>query len=633
MKRSIFALLVLALLLTFKSAYANVDRFSVVNFHLAPDGGEYFTTISSTSLYQLQWNAGTALDFAYTPLVEKSTDRDIIKYYLMQHFYGAIGITDWLSFGLELPVAWINRFSDPDVAAAPLENKLALSDPRFQFKVRILDRARYPVGMAFTPFMTAPLGKKSQFLGDDGITGGGILTVDAEFKRRLWLALNAGMQVHKAVTWRNVDLNPYSVLLGAGASVRASDAFIVALDFNTKTPTNHFFTDKADTPTEIVGGVKYNVGKTGLQIQAGGGVGLVRGVGGPTARGFAGLSYKSFNERTVTLDEERYQEKYVELKSKEQKEIDMVIALRDKCPKDPAKFRSGIDDEGCPKYYEMKEVADLIAECPTKAENFDPTMHSEMCNKVYTLTDKYSRTDAEAIFVLSTADLAGKCPLNPADFSPKVHDAGCPKYYELKEVTPLIAKCPSNPKKFNPKVDDEACPKVYELQDSYQEENWMTIARLAKKDTDGDGVPDVDDKCPAIFGPVKNGGCPTKQKPQPYNADIKVEGNELVTRVPITFKFNSYEITDESAQALGELAEKLIADPTLRNIRIEGYADPVGERITNKVYSKRRAEAVENYLKLHGVDTSNMKITPYGSTTKFEGGYRANRRVIFLLEK
>ncbi len=759
MKKTIFVLLAAFFALSpfhFRSAHADATRFSVVTFHPAPDGGEYFTIESSTSLYKLQWTAGTMFDFGYKPLVESG--RNIIEYLFIEHFYGALGVTDWLSVGVDLPMAWDNYFSNPDVATAPQRNEWGLSDPRFQVKARLLDRARYPIGIAITPFITVPGGKKSYFLGNDGVTGGGILTFDAEFNRRLWFALNVGLSVHKYVTWRNVDSNATTLLAGLGAFVRATDAFSAGVELKTATATNHFFTQREESPTELLGGVKYNIGKTGLQINAGAGAGLVRGAGTPTVRGFAGLTYRSSNERVVTLDQEKVEHKYYELKKDEQRELEKIVTLKDTCPEDPEDFVKGTDDEGCPKYYEMREVADLISVCPTRPEDYDPSRHSESCNKVFTLTDKFGKTDAEVIYIMSTVDMSEKCPVSPDKFNPKLDDPGCPKYYELKEVVPLIASCPTSVKQFRPGVDDEGCPKVYEMHDAYQEENWMTIARLAKKDTDNDGVADVDDQCPAIFGPVKTGGCPvpehvvaklaspefvgegfhplpklgspqrgsptnlaeqappppappapaaekaivaepflpapatekavvvetvvvpvapakeltygksafveaiTKKAPvepavaakptvvtepsaapavvaaqevpvKPIKSKVRIRGGEVITSVPITFKFNSFVITDESAVALGELADKIITNPKYGKVRIEGYSDHVGGKVLNKIMSQRRAEAVRNYLELHGADTSNMKIEALGRSREFPGGREANRRVIFIIER
>lgn len=607
-KLIIFTSLLLALLYSYNSFAASATRFSLLGFRPAPDGGEYFSVASSTSLYQLQWNVGMMADFAYKPLIEKGTSRDIIDRYLADHVYGAIGLTDWISVGFELPIVFLNHFSDPDVASAPFKNHFSLGDPRFQLKFRILDRAHYPVGIAIVPYGTAPLGKKDYFMGNDGLTGGGLVVVDTEIKRRLWLSLNVGAEGHKSVLWRNVDPNKISVLAGLGASFRATDSVYVSAEANVKSATNHFFNKKETTPAEAILGVKVNIGKTGLQVYAGGGAGIVRGVGGPTFRGFGGISYKSTNERTLSLDEQRVQEKYVTLKV-EQEEISKVIALRDKCPRDPADYKVGVDDEGCPKYYELKEVADLIQKCPTNPENFDPAKHSEACQKVYTLADKYGRSDEEAIYAITSVELSEKCPRNPLDFNPKVHDEACPKFYELKDVSPLIAKCPSDPKKFNPNVDDEGCPKVYELKDTYSEENWMVIARIAKENQ-GSIVPKV-----------------------AVNKGMVIQGNEIITPTPIIFKFNSYEITDESSLALGELSEQLIANPNIGIVRIEGYSDVIGPKVKSKIYSQKRAEAVKRYLELHGVNPGMLKVQYYGPTYKFGNLYFKNRRVIFILEK
>jgi hypothetical protein len=142
------------------------------------------------------------------------------------------------------------------------------------------------------------LGNKDYFAGSDGFTGGAKLVLDAEFKKKLWLALNVGASVHKYVSWRNMDQNAVSVLMGVGAAYRAIEPLSLNLELTTTTPSNHFFSQKEESPTEVLGGVKYNIGKTGLRISAGAGTGILKGGGAPTVRGFAGLSYTRAETRT-----------------------------------------------------------------------------------------------------------------------------------------------------------------------------------------------------------------------------------------------------------------------------------------------------------------------------------------------
>lgn len=61
-------------------------------------------------------------------------------------------------------------------------------------------------------------------------------------------------------------------------------------------------------------------------------------------------------------------------------------------------------------------------------------------------------------------------------------------------------------------------------------------------------------------------------------------------------------------------------------IKVDGYADPVGEAPYNKILSEKRARSVANYMKNNGVQTDNFVVTGYGETTSY-GSNRDNRRV------
>ncbi|MBI2345882.1 MAG: hypothetical protein HYV03_03175, partial [Deltaproteobacteria bacterium] len=94
---------------------------------------------------------------------------------LLQHLYGGIGITDWLSVGLDLPVALNAHFQDPTTVVAPgFQNKFSLGDLRTEIKASVVNRYRWPVGLAIAPYLTVPSGDENRFLGDETVSGGAL---------------------------------------------------------------------------------------------------------------------------------------------------------------------------------------------------------------------------------------------------------------------------------------------------------------------------------------------------------------------------------------------------------------------------------------------------------------------------
>ncbi|WP_146032375.1 OmpA family protein, partial [Actinomyces qiguomingii] len=80
----------------------------------------------------------------------------------------------------------------------------------------------------------------------------------------------------------------------------------------------------------------------------------------------------------------------------------------------------------------------------------------------------------------------------------------------------------------------------------------------------------------------------------------------------VLFDFGSYEIRDDAAQTLGNLAEVLIESnsPTLK---VYGHTDSISDEAFNQTLSENRAQAVVNALISEGV-TASTEATGYGET-------------------
>jgi outer membrane protein OmpA-like peptidoglycan-associated protein len=70
---------------------------------------------------------------------------------------------------------------------------------------------------------------------------------------------------------------------------------------------------------------------------------------------------------------------------------------------------------------------------------------------------------------------------------------------------------------------------------------------------------------------------------------------KLQTSANVPFKFNKYVLSSESKQDLDQLAEQVKADKRYF-IAVEGYTDSTGTKEYNEQLSKRRADAVVEYL-------------------------------------
>lgn len=105
----------------------------------------------------------------------------------------------------------------------------------------------------------------------------------------------------------------------------------------------------------------------------------------------------------------------------------------------------------------------------------------------------------------------------------------------------------------------------------------------------------------------------------------------------IQFAWDSPVIDADAETQLAEVLKKLLAAKSFESIKIEGHASSEGGVEHNNVLSKKRAQAVADYLVAHGVPKDKVTVTGFGSsvpvaTNKTEEGRILNRRAEFVVK-
>jgi OmpA-OmpF porin, OOP family len=104
------------------------------------------------------------------------------------------------------------------------------------------------------------------------------------------------------------------------------------------------------------------------------------------------------------------------------------------------------------------------------------------------------------------------------------------------------------------------------------------------------------------------------------------------SRLDIKFKVNSAVLTDQGKDQIKELAQAINSEGlTKYSFRIEGHTDSTGRPEHNMVLSKRRAEAVKDYLvSAYNVPKKRLRVVGRGQNDPISGSAPtdpANRRV------
>ncbi|MBS2017518.1 MAG: OmpA family protein [Deltaproteobacteria bacterium] len=153
------------------------------------------------------------------------------------------------------------------------------------------------------------------------------------------------------------------------------------------------------------------------------------------------------------------------------------------------------------------------------------------------------------------------------------------------------------------------------------------------RDSDNDGIPDANDKCPdepeTYNGFQDDDGCPDTLR-------VIVESQSIIILQYVHFQKNGLTVSNESALVLDELARIMKEYPRIDLVAIDGHTDGLGREADNVAISMARARAVLAELVKRGVDSRRLVPRGQGSQRPIESnateeGRAKNRRVEFRI--
>jgi len=245
--------------------------------------------------------------------------------------------------------------------------------------------------IAFAPSVWLPVGMESRFVGNPGISAGGVVSLAGEYGRVGWIA-NLGARVGRMEPERNLEAGS-GPLMGIGAHYAVTDAVTV----------NAVLTSQGSSgwdqwPLEAMTSARVRL-RGGVWATAGVGFGLNDDVGASAFRAEAGVGWsrRAPDLEVFAVNEPLIIEVEPEVDPNADRDGDGIVDLEDECPDQPETFDTFDDEDGCPELDGDRDGVpferDLCPEEPIYEEQ-DPR-YSDGCPKLAELSgDKIIITEA-----------------------------------------------------------------------------------------------------------------------------------------------------------------------------------------------------------------------------------------------
>ncbi len=586
---------------------AQDGEFTVQRFEPAPGSKNYFTVEGDRMDGNLGWTAGLFFNYARNPFVVLScrsqtdcsdknatnkNDTSVVADMMTFDFLGSFSPIPRLQLGVRVPLSYVSGQGIDTSTGEGLpggQKAFAVGDPTLEGKYRIFGGAKdlITAGAGLTvSFPVAHAMASGDYIGNSSPVTVGVRGIFDGEKGPVTFGANLTGVFRQGATLGTTKIGPADFRYGVGVGYRVSPIFRVLAE---GTGSTQFSSANGTNTLEIDGGIELNPLDSRLMIRAGGGAGIISGVGIPQARGFVGVAY---------------------VHEVGDQDGDGIPDNIDKCPTVPEDKDGFEDADGCPDPDNDGDgIPDEKDKCPNQPETFNGYQDADGCPD--TIPDR----DGDGI-----PDGEDKCP---DEGGPNVIKNPRSKYYGCPDrdgdgIPDSIDKCPDVPEPTDDLFDGSGCPHV--------------------RDRDGDGIPDDKDKCPdepeTYNGYQDEDGCPDKGP-----TVVQITGNSIKFGDKVEFATGKDKIQgNKSFQVLDAVAGIMKGHKEIELLEIQGHTDGVGAADSNRKLSQARSEAVVKYLVSKGVEPGRLTPKGYGpdkplADNKTQAGRALNRRVEFIILK
>ncbi len=592
-----------------RAAGPQQGEFAVERFTPAPGATNYLTVEQVRMDGGWGWSAGLVFDYARDPFVLRSclsktdcgspnvgqpTDIHVVQDMMTFNLLAAVSPIKILQIGVRLPLEYnAGQGVDPNTGLGQTGGlaKFGLGDSLLEGKLRLFGGAQDPYLFGVAGGLIFPTGHATAngaYIGNDSPLTGEIRGIFDGKSGPLSFGLNFAGTFRKDATLGTTTVGPVDFRYGVASGFQVSPVFrVIAEGFGA----TQFQTKKGTNNLEIDGAFEIKPLDWPVFFRAGGGAGIVQGVGVPAGRAIFSIMFTHEIKDT---------------------DGDGIPDNVDKCPTLPEDFDGFEDADGCPDPDNDKDgIPDEKDACPNVAGEPDPDPKKNGCPHVISDRDHDGVPDD----VDKCPDEGGRVVKNP-----KSPYYGCPDR-DGDGIADKVDKCPDEPEDFDGFEDADGCP---------------------DPDNDHDGIPDELDECinePENYNGYQDAdGCPDTPPNGPAKL-VDVTATEI--KILETIEFDTAKATIKGArsfQILDAVSSAMKNHKEIVLVEIAGHTDNVGPAPGNRKLSQQRAESVEKYLEKKGVDGGRMQPKGYGpdepiADNKTPDGRQKNRRVEFRILK
>ncbi len=380
-------------------------------FVLPAAGGTTFTIDRPSVPRHLSVVAGLGLHYAHAPLVRANADgttTPVVAGLAQADALFAIGLFEWVEFGVAMPLALGDAAADPLANDVTRAWRIAPGDLRLSAKVPLL---RGDFALAARGVFTLPTGDAQDFFGAPYWTATPSL-VAAWTRGALTLAGELGYRLRRRTTLGALEHDD-EVQLGLGAVWALGGEFALVAESQLRVGLGGRTLAAGESPMEVDVGVRWRSGA--LTLEAGAGTGVLAGYGAPLVRAFTALRYRSEREPCAAGPEDFDGFEDGDFCADLDNDADRVPDAVDECPNDAEDADGFLDADGCPDPDDDADGAlDARDACARVSEDRDGFRDDDGCPE--------ADNDEDGL-----ADGLDECPMEPEDRDQFQDDDGCPE--------------------------------------------------------------------------------------------------------------------------------------------------------------------------------------------------------------